>query len=180
MQRGLTRWSTGPAYGRPVTSNVGRQWNLNRTGQGFEMHAARNANTRCGSAMPLNLVANEADAGRAALRGPPRLGSRPPRLQASACAERHRAARRPIPAFPGTAFACAFHRELAGAPPHLNKCTCFATCRAARRKTRRGRRTPAGKTNFAFLRFCATVTLPPNPSLNRTSLSRLRRLRSAG
>ena len=67
------------------------------------MHATRNANSRCASVVTSDLVARETIADRAALREPPRFGSRPPRLQASSCAGRRRAARRPIPAFPGSA-----------------------------------------------------------------------------
>ena len=67
------------------------------------MHAARNANSRCASATTSDLVAREPGVSGAALREAPRFGSRPPRLQASSCAGRRRAARRPIPAFPGSA-----------------------------------------------------------------------------
>ena len=183
---GLTRCSTGRApvgfasFRAPVSSNVGRQKNLRRETWSAEIHATRSANTRCASAMKSDLGAREASASRTALREPLRLGSWPPRLQASSGLRWRRAARWPILSFADRPLLCGFHSAGSGAPPRLNQRTRFAIGRAARRKTSAGQCKSPGTTNFTSPRLCATVTLPPNPLLNRTRYSRLRLLAPAG
>lgn len=137
------------------------------------MHAARNANTSLASARTSDLVAGSAGVARAALRGTPRFCSRPPRLQAPARVGRRRAARWPIPPLPGRPLYCAFRGSRAGAPPRLSQPTRFEHRRAARRRIPTARRTTARIASFALYCLCASVSLPPNPPINRTVHSRL-------